>query len=164
MKVRDQVRIRAAEIADCAELARLRAMLWPEASTEEHRRELEQVLTVASAPMPTAVFVAEWENEMLVGFLETGLRSHADGCDPSQAVGFIEGWYVLEGYRRQGIGKNLVTAAEEWARGEGCREMASDTLIDNHSSQKAHEALGYAVVDRCVHYRKTLPLRSGLAE
>lgn len=157
MKVRDQVRIRAAKSADCGELARLRAMLWPEASAEEHRRELEHVLTGAAAPMPTAIFVAERENEMLVGFLETGLRSHADGCDPSHAVGFIEGWYVLEGYRRQGIGKSLVTAAEEWARGEGCREMASDTLIENHSSQEAHEALGYAVVDRCVHYRKALP-------
>jgi aminoglycoside 6'-N-acetyltransferase I len=157
MKVRDQVRIRAAERTDGAELARLRAMLWPEASAEEHRRELEQVLTNAAPPMATVIFVAECENEMLVGFLETGLRSHADGCDPSRAVGFIEGWYVLEGYRRQGIGKSLVTAAEEWARGEGCREMASDTLIENDSSQKAHEALGYAVVDRCVHYRKSLP-------
>lgn len=157
MKVRNQVRIRAAESADCAELARLRAMLWPEASAEEHRRELEHDVPDAAAPMPTAIFVAEWENERLLGFLETGLRSHADGCDPSQAVGFIEGWYVLEGYRRQGIGKSLVTAAEEWARGQGCREMASDTWIENHSSQKAHEALGYAVVDRCVHYRKTLP-------
>jgi len=157
MKVRDEVRIRAAESADCAELARLRAMLCPEATVEEHRRELEHALTGAAAPMPTAIFVAEWGDETLVGFLETGLRSHADGCDPSQAVGFIEGWYVLEGYRRQGIGKSLVTAAEQWARGEGCREMASDTLIENHSSQKAHQALGYAVVDRCVHYRKTLP-------
>lgn len=106
--------------------------------------------------MPTAIFVAECENQMLAGFLETGLRSHADGCDPSRAVGFIEGWYVRAGYRRRGIGKSLVTAAEEWARGKGCREMASDTLIENHSSQEAHEALGYAVVDRCVHYRKSL--------
>jgi len=157
MKVRDQVRIRAAERTDCAELARLRAMLWPEASAEEHGRELEPILTGGAAPTPTAIFVAEFEDETLVGFLETGLRSHADGCDPSRAVGFIEGWYVREGYRRQGIGKSLVTAAEKWARSEGCREMASDTLIENHSAQKAHQALGYAVVDRCVHYRKSLP-------
>jgi aminoglycoside 6'-N-acetyltransferase I len=157
MNVRDQVRIRAAERADCAELARLRALLWTEASAEEHGRELEQILAGAPAPLPMAIFVAECKNLGLVGFLETGLRSHADGCDPSRAVGFIEGWYVLESYRRQGIGKSLMTAAEEWARSEGCREMASDTLVENHPSQKAHEALGYAVVDRCVHYRKSLP-------
>jgi len=157
MSVPEQVRIRAADGADCAELARLRAMLWPEASAEEHRRELEHIFTGPAGLMPTAIFVAEGGNEMLVGFLETGLRSHADGCDPSRAVGFIEGWYVVEAYRRQGIGKSLVIAAEEWARSAGCREMASDTLIDNHSSQKAHQALGYTVVDRCVHYRKSLP-------
>jgi aminoglycoside 6'-N-acetyltransferase I len=132
-------------------------MLWPEASADVHRRELEQVFADRAPALPTAIFVAEDGNQRLVGFLETGLRSHADGCDPSRAVGFIEGGYVEEGYRRRGIGKSLVTAAEEWARSQGCREMASDTLIDNQSSQKAHQALGYAIVDRCVHYRKSLP-------
>lgn len=156
MKPPEPVRIRAAAKADCAELARLRALLWPDASAEEHRRELEQVFSGPTAATPSAIFVAEAANERLVGFLETGLRSHADGCDPSRAVGFIEGWYVVEGWRRQGIGKSLLTAAEEWARSEGCREMASDALIDNPTSQKAHEAMGYAVVDRCVHYRKPL--------
>jgi hypothetical protein len=34
--------------------------------------------------------------------------------------------------------------------------MASDALIENEGSQRAHEALGYVVVDRCVHYRKTI--------
>jgi hypothetical protein len=32
----------------------------------------------------------------------------------------------------------------------------SDAIIDNELSQRAHEALGYEVVDRCVHYRKRL--------
>jgi hypothetical protein len=34
--------------------------------------------------------------------------------------------------------------------------MASDSLLDNPTSLAAHEALGYQVVDRCFHYRKTL--------
>jgi hypothetical protein len=34
--------------------------------------------------------------------------------------------------------------------------MASDTPIDNKVSQLVHEAFGYIVVDRCVHYRKPL--------
>ena len=37
-----------------------------------------------------------------------------------------------------------------------CVEIASDATIDNELSQRAHEALGYQVVDRCVHYRKEL--------
>jgi aminoglycoside 6'-N-acetyltransferase I len=47
-------------------------------------------------------------------------------------------------------------AAENWARQQDCREMASDALIDNDNSQRAHAALGFEVVDRCVHFRKAL--------
>ncbi len=90
----------------------------------------------------------------LSGSLRLSLRSHADGCDPSHCVGYIEGWYVAPPYRRNRIGARLVAAAEEWARTQGCREIASDVWLSNPKSQIAHEALGFEVVDRCVHYRK----------
>lgn len=151
------VTIRRAGPPDCAQLARLREALWPHTSAEEHARELAPILDgTAALTMPLITLVAEASGGRLVGFLEAGLRSHADGCDPSRPVGYIEGWYVAEDLRRRRIGRRLVAAAEEWARGQGCREMASDTWIDNALSQHAHEALGYTVVDRCVHYRKTL--------
>lgn len=106
--------------------------------------------------MPLINLVAEASHRQLVGFLEASLRSHADGCDPSRPVGYIEGWYVIETYRKRGIGKRLLSAAEEWARSYQCAEMASDTWIDNELSQRVHESMGYEIVDRCVHYRKTL--------
>jgi len=106
--------------------------------------------------MPLIELVAEDGSGMLVGFVEVGLRSHADGCDVSHAVGYVEGWYVAESHRKHGIGRQLVVAAEEWARKQGCVEMASDALLDNDLSHRVHEALGYAVVDRCVRFRKTL--------
>jgi aminoglycoside 6'-N-acetyltransferase I len=106
--------------------------------------------------MPLVELVAEAGDGRLVGFLEVGLRSHADGCDPSRPVGFVEGMYVAADWRGRGVGRRLLAAAEHWARGQGCREMASDTWIDNALSQRVHEALGYIAVDRCVHYRKTL--------
>ena len=59
-------------------------------------------------------------------------------------------------WRGQRIGARLLAMAEEWAREQGCREMASDTWVDNAISQSVHEALGFEVVDRCVHYRKRL--------
>jgi aminoglycoside 6'-N-acetyltransferase I len=151
------IRIRPARPSDCDLLARLRQALWPESPAREHARELGPILDgTASLTMPVVHFVAEAGDGRLVGFLEAGLRSHADGCDPARAVGFIEGWYVAEGHRRLGIGRQLLTAAEHWARSQGCVEMASDTWIDNEAGQRAHEVLGFTIVDRCVHYRKAL--------
>jgi aminoglycoside 6'-N-acetyltransferase I len=84
------------------------------------------------------------------------LRSHADGCDARVPVGFVEGWFVSERHRSKGVGAKLLAAAEDWARGRGCIEMASDTWLDNDNSQRVHQALGFEVVDRCIHYRKAL--------
>jgi aminoglycoside 6'-N-acetyltransferase I len=148
--------IRLAQSRDRVSLARMRALLWPDASVEEHAAELNSILSGHHGTLPTAMFVAETADGQTVGFLEAGLRSHADGCDPAHAVGYVEGWYVEEQWRSRGIGKALLAAAENWARGQGCREMASDTWIDNQESQRVHEALGFQVVDGCVNYRKQL--------
>jgi len=155
----DNVQIRHAKATDLDQLARLFEALWPESSAEEHAQELRQILGGKAASvltMPLTIFVAEGSNGRLVGFLEVDLRSHADGCNPSQPVGYIEGWYVTEDHRQGGVGRRLLVKAEEWARGHRCVEMASDAIIDNELSQRVHEALGYEVVDRCVHYRKSL--------
>jgi len=152
-----EVCVRPAHVSDREQLARLRETLWPDASTQEDARELEAILGGhAPGALPVIYLVAEAGDRKLIGFLEAGLRSHADGCNPSHPVGFIEGWYVAEGFRHQGIGRRLLAAAEQWARSQGCIEMASDTWIDNDLSQRVHEALGYEVVDRCVNYRKLL--------
>jgi aminoglycoside 6'-N-acetyltransferase I len=134
------------------ELAKMRASLWPDAPVEEHLKELES----ASSSLPSTILVAHDEEAGVIGFLEVGLRSHADGCDPARPVGFVEGWFVQTAFRNRGVGRALMRAAEEWARAQGCLEMASDTWIDNEESQRAHEALGFEVVDRCVNFRKPL--------
>jgi aminoglycoside 6'-N-acetyltransferase I len=152
-----EVRIRLATPADCNQLARLREALWPDALAAEHARELEPLLAGETpGSMPLVHFVAEAANGRLLGFAEVDLRSHADGCDPACPVGYLEGWYVAEDVRHSGIGRRLLSAAEDWARSQGCVEMASDTWIDNKLSQTCHEAAGFEVVDRCVHYRKAL--------
>ena len=155
----DEVLIRPAREADLEQLARLCEALWPKSSAAEHAEELRLLLggkTDLVLTTPLIIFVAEASDGRLAGFVEVDLRSHADGCNPSRAVGYIEGWYVAEDFRRSGVGRKLIVKAEEWARSLGCVEMGSDAVIDNEMSQRAHEALGYEVVDRCVHYRKPL--------
>jgi aminoglycoside 6'-N-acetyltransferase I len=152
-----EICIRLAQPSDRDQLVRLRRVLWPQSSAEEHARELTLILEGRlPLTMPLIILVAETTDQTLAGFLEADLRSHADGCNPSRPVGYIEGWCVAEDHRRRGVAKKLLAAAEDWARSQGCIEMASDTWIDNTVSQHVHQALGYEVVDRCVHYRKTL--------
>jgi aminoglycoside 6'-N-acetyltransferase I len=153
----DSIQIRPAHLSDLDQLVALCEALWPESSGEEHAQELGPILgDKAALTTPLIIFVAEADAGTLVGFLEVDLRSHADGCNPSRPVGYIEGWYVAENYRLCGVGRKLLARAEDWARSHRCVEMASDALIDNELSQRAHQALGYEVVDRCVHYRKRL--------
>ena len=63
---------------------------------------------------------------------------------------YMDGWYVAENWRQQGIGTELLRAAEDWARSQGCMEMASDTAIHNQVSQRVHQALGFEIVERSV--------------
>jgi aminoglycoside 6'-N-acetyltransferase I len=150
------IEVRQAHLSDKDELAKMREILWPESSMEEHRKELESVLRSGmNGTLPMTILVSH-EGGDLTGFIEVGLRSHADGCNPARPVGFVEGWFVHEASRRQGIGSALMRSAETWSRKQGCLEMASDTWIDDERSLRTHQSLGFEVVDRCAHFRKAL--------
>jgi aminoglycoside 6'-N-acetyltransferase I len=141
---------------DLARVADFAVALWPDASLEEHQEHAAAIVSGAPpSTLPLVILVAESEGQV-IGFVEVGLRSHADGCDTRFPVGFIEGWYVEPPYQRRGVGRALISAAEEWARSQGARELASDTWVDEAPSERAHAAVGFEVVDRCVHFRKAL--------
>lgn len=145
------VLIRRASAPDKPEWLRMRCLLWPNVDPDNLAGELEAMLRDDDAP----VFIAERSTGGLCGLLEAGMRRYADGCDTSP-VGYIEGWYVDEDVRGQGIGAALFAEAEDWARDRGLKEMASDTQIDNETSLRAHLALGYHETERLVHFAKTL--------
>jgi aminoglycoside 6'-N-acetyltransferase I len=145
------VLIRRAAPNDLPDWLRLRHTLWSGHTSAGHLAEMQQIL----ADPGCAVFVAVSPDGSLVGFLEAGLRKYAEGCETSP-VGYVEGWYVDPGFRRQTIGNRLVGAMEDWARQQGCFEVASDCLIDNQISLKAHLSLGYEEVERLIHFRKNL--------
>ena len=136
---------------DLDEVVRLSLALFPYAAPEEHRREIQTLLERDDA----RIFVIERQGGGLGGFVEAGTRSVADGCD-SSPVGYIEAWYVDPDLRRSGLGRALLAAAEDWARQRGYTEMASDALIDNEVSHRAHRNAGYIEVDRVITYRKQL--------
>jgi aminoglycoside 6'-N-acetyltransferase I len=144
--------IRSVKPSDAAEWLRMRTTLWP---SDDHAGEIEEYFAAGGAPLPAIVFVAERPSNGLAGFIEIGLRPYAEGCQ-SSPVPFIEGWYVDEDVRLTGIGKELVCAAEDWARSSGYTEIASDVELGNGASVAAHRAIGYEEVTRLVCFRRSL--------
>ena len=133
----------------------MRMALWPDANEEDLRLEVGRYFMAHGEPLlPHCVFVAE-DHGKIVGMLELSLRPYADGCD-SSPVPFIEAWYVAEDARRGGIGGALVRAAEHWALDNGYAELASDALLENSDSERAHKALGFEEVERAIRFRKEL--------
>ncbi len=146
------VTIRPLEERDLNEWLRLRSLLWDESTEDEHRDEMVDIIEHSDSQF---VAVADIGDGRLAGFLEASIRTHVEDCQTDN-VGYLEGWFVDERYRRRGIGSSLVGMAEDWARHKGCTEMGSDAEIGNEVSHKAHAGLGYAETSRLVHLRKEL--------
>ena len=132
--------------------------LFPQHSAENLADGMREFRERADA----TVFVAERDDGSLAGFVEVGARPYADGCD-TNPVGYIEAWYVDPDVRRRGYGRALLTAAEQWARDRGYREMASDASLENTVSHAAHRRAGYEEVDRVMQFRKVLSENPGPA-
>lgn len=133
--------------ADRAGYQRMREALWPDCSDAD--------IDAWSAREDATTVLATRDDGSLCGFVEVGSRPYAEGCE-SSPVGYIEGWWVDEDVRNRGVGRALLRAAEDWCRSQGYREVASDALLDNIASHRAHERCGYEEVERLVMFRKAL--------
>jgi aminoglycoside 6'-N-acetyltransferase I len=156
----DHMRVRPVQSSDRAESLRMRTLLWPDGSKDEHAEAIAAYLAKHAFPgsdhiLATAVFVAVRPAGGLCGFLEASIRPFVEGCE-TRPVGYVEGWFVDADQRRQGIGRRLIAAAEQWAMASGCKEMAFDARPDNTISLEAHKLLGFEETARSVHLRKRL--------
>lgn len=148
-------RVRPVEPRDRDAWVKMRAALYDGEDIEALASEVDAFLAEGEARDLVAVLVAERRGPSLLGFVEIGLRSYAEGCVASP-VPYVEGWFVAAEARRTGIGRALIDAAERWTLENGYRELASDALIDNVTSERAHKALGFQEVERSIHFRKRL--------
>jgi aminoglycoside 6'-N-acetyltransferase I len=127
----------------------LRSQLWPHASESELLREMADTLArghfvrLASAP-----------NGSAVGFVEASRRvDYVNGTSSSPVV-FLEGLYVVPLARRKGVARALVADVERWAAAQGCKELASDSPIENAVAHATHRALGFEETERVVYFRR----------
>ena len=143
--------IRKAEIKDLPIIAALAYQLWPSHTMDEMQTEMAEILAKTDA----AFFLA-YEEDIAVGFAQCQLRhDYVEGTD-SSPVGYLEGIYVAEDCRKQGFARELLSAAESWAKARGCTEFASDCELDNRESLKFHLSMGFEEANRIICFTKKL--------
>jgi aminoglycoside 6'-N-acetyltransferase I len=148
------IRVRPVVREDAAAWLRMREALWPEYEGGWHAKEIDEFLAGRSR-MPLAVLVAVDDTDRPIGFVELFIRPYAEDCETDR-VAYLEGWYVEPDVRRQGVGRALIAASEQWGREQGCTEFGSDALIDNDVSAAAHQALGFVETVQIRCFKKNL--------
>jgi len=131
----------------------LRLALWPDATADDHRGYM--AISLAQPERYLQLMLYD-ERRQPLGFIEGSIRSDYVNGTGTSPVGFIEGVYVVPSRRRKGVARQLYAAIADWAKARGCRELASDALVDNEVSQRAHRALGFRETERVVYFTKAL--------
>lgn len=131
----------------------LRIALWPDEPAGVMAQEIDRMLAASDADRPAWLAI---DHSGAIGFAEASLRhDHVNGCETSP-VAFLEGIYVMPHARRRGAGRALDATVRAWAIERGCREYASDALLDNRDSHAFHAALGFEETERVVYFRRAL--------
>lgn len=107
-------------------------------------------------PQRYAQFVAYAAPWQPIGFAEASVCTDYVNGTESSPVAFLEGIYAAPEFRRKGVAASLVSAVSSWALTVGCRELASDALLENEGSHSAHRALGFQETERVVYFHKAL--------
>lgn len=143
--------IKQAQIFDAKIAAELALLLWPNNRLEDFILEMERFIT-----SETSVIFLAVDADQAMGFAQCQLRTdYVEGTD-SSPVGYLEGLFVLDDYRYQGIAHKLVKACEKWAIFKGCSEFASDCELDNSDSLAMHLKLGFTEANRIICFTKKL--------
>ena len=142
--------IRRAGREDLPILTDLALALWP------HHDRSEMKADLAATMEKDAAFFLAFEENTALGFAQCQLRrDYVEGTE-SSPVGYLEGIYVAEGHRKQGVARRLLAACEAWARERGCREFASDCELDNEESLRFHLRMGFEEAGRIICFTRKL--------
>lgn len=143
--------IRQASPEDLSDITALSLQLWPLHSPEDLESEFAALLQNPDA----AVFLA-WSHNRPIGFAQCQLRhDYVEGTN-SSPVGYLEGIFVSENFRRLGYARLLLSACEIWAKEHGCSEFASDCELTNTDSLHFHLKLGFEEANRIICFTKPL--------
>jgi GNAT superfamily N-acetyltransferase len=145
---RKQTAIRLAVESDAESIGQLSCTLGYAATPEVVRQRLHAVL-------------GSKNDLMIVGVASRGavvgwLQAHASHVIESGFRVEIAGLIVSADARRCGVGRALVSRAEEWARQVGAEAIVVRSNVQRAESHAFYPALGYGVTKTQTVYRKNL--------
>ncbi|MBD2701681.1 GNAT family N-acetyltransferase [Spirosoma sp. BT702] len=126
--------------------------LWPDTTEAEMAEVLNEIY---QSPKQEA-FIVRDNQGVAIGFMNLSLRvDYVPGASQTP-VAFLEGIYVAPVSQQQGVGRALIRQAEEWAREQGSKELASDVLLDNTLGEAFHKGVGFEEVERTISFIKPI--------
>ncbi len=140
--------IRRARLDDASALADLCTQLGYPTGTDEVAKRL----SVLERRDDTVIYVAETADGQVIGWVQACLTHLL--IVPRHAE--IGGLVVDEGWRGRGVGRQLMAAAEQWARQQGCAELRLRSNITRAEAHRFYEALGYRRIKTSLTFQKEL--------
>jgi predicted N-acetyltransferase YhbS len=145
---RKQVAVRAAAESDASSVAQLSCTLGYAATPEVVRRRLSAILGSEN----DLVLVAVNDAGVVIGWIQ----AHASHVLESGFRVEIAGLIVSPDARRCGVGRALVSRAEEWAQHLGAEAIVVRSNVQRVESHAFYRALGYLITKTQTVYRKKL--------
>lgn len=143
-----------ADASNLDSVAYLAELLWHKDDFED-MEDLKSQLSMTLAGADGAFFLC-LDGEVPAGFAQFSLRhDYVEGTE-QRPVGYLEGVYVVEQYRRRGVAGRLTRMGETWAAENGCRQMASDCELTNADSLRFHLASGFSEANRIICFVKNI--------
>lgn len=143
--------IKTAQMEHLDSVTNLALLLWPDHTYEEMKDEMKQLISDDNSTIALALV-----DDTAVGFAQCQLRhDYVEGTETSP-VGYLEGIFVDERYRKQGMAKALLQYCEAWAKQKGCAEFGSDCELDNVQSLNFHLKVGFTEANRIICFCKKI--------
>lgn len=140
-----------ADINDIEKVLALAVKLYADSSYNSLKEEFQHILLSDNK----AVFLYN-VTEKTIGFAYCSLRYDYVEGSSSSPVGYLEGIYIDERYRKKGYAKELIKECEKWSQDNNCNEFASDCQLDNIESRLFHEKTGFKIAGEIICFIKNI--------
>ena len=143
-----EIKIRCAKSSDAAQIAELCGQLGYPAKPAEIAQRLRKI----KPPSQHAVLVAESSERNIIGWLHVSVSPLVE----VELRAEVNGLVVADSERSRGTGALLIRAAEQWARGRGCKSVSVRSNVIRERAHQFYLRHGYEHYKTQKAFRKPL--------